>query len=136
MEIYEILVIIFATSSGLVCIYSLISAYLLFSSVTRLSAGEEFTRLVTALYITVLIGFIYTLWNLLTQLKIIEATNPLVSVFFSNLLISVFFVMLAYLAFLTKQMSAKFGFKSVGDEIKNHLQTQKATTKKVKRRKR
>ncbi|MFH1210451.1 MAG: hypothetical protein V1645_00905 [archaeon] len=136
MEIYEILVIIFATSSGLVCIYSLISAYLLFSSVTRLSAGEEFTRLVTALYITVLIGFIYTLWNLLTQLKIIEVDNPLVTVFFSNLLISVFFVMLAYLAFLTKQMSAKFGFKNVGDEIKNHLETQKAVSKKVKRRKR
>jgi hypothetical protein len=44
--------------------------------------------------------------------------------------------MLAYLAFLTKQMSAKFGFKSVGDEIKNHLQTQKVVNKKVKRRKR
>jgi hypothetical protein len=136
MEIYEILVIIFATSSGLVCIYSLISAYLLFSSVTKLSAGEEFSKLVTALYITVLVGFIYTLWNLLTELNVIEVSNTLASILFSNILISVFFVMLAYLAFLTKQMSAKFGFKDVGDEIKNHLQVQKAVSKKVKRRKR
>ncbi len=130
MEIYEILVIIFATSSGLVCIYSLISAYLLFSSVTRLSAGEEFTKLVTALYITVLVGFIYTLWNLLTELGVIEVTNTLASILFSNILISVFFVMLAYLAFLTKQMSARFGFKVVGDEIKNHLKGQKVKRKK------
>ena len=134
METMQALVVIFATSSGLVCIYSLISAYLLFSSITKLSMGEEFTKLVSALYITVLIGFVYTLWNLITQLGIIQVNNIVTAAFFSNLLISVFFVMLAYLSFLTRQLSTKFGFKQVSTEITNELKSMPRPKRKVKKR--
>jgi hypothetical protein len=134
METMQALVMIFATGSGLVCIYSLISAYLLFTSVTKLSMGEEFTKLVSALYITVLVGFIYTLWNLITQLDIIQINNTVATAFFSNLLISVFFVMLAYLSFMTRQLSNKFGFKQVGREITNELKSLPRPKRKIKKR--
>jgi hypothetical protein len=135
MELFQALIVVFATSSGLVCIYTLISSYLLFTSRAKLASGDEFTKLVNALFLTVLIGFVYSLWNLLTQLQIVVLSNQLVYSFISNVLISLFFVMLAYLAFLTRQLSAKFGFRQVGQEITQYLKAA-APKKKVARKKR
>ncbi|MEM4266836.1 MAG: hypothetical protein QW404_02155 [Candidatus Nanoarchaeia archaeon] len=134
MELLHALVVIFATSSGLVCVYALVSSLLLFLSLNRLSPGEDFTKLVRALFFTVFVGFIYTLWNLLTQLGVINFDGNLLSSMVSNVLISLFFVMLAYLAFLTRQISTKFGFRKVGQEINDYLKSINLKRKKVVRR--
>lgn len=132
METLNILTIMFATSSGLVCVYALISSFLLFLSSTKLSKGEDFSKLVNTLFITVLIGFIYSLWNLLSQLGFIKVST--ISGFMANILVIIFFVMLAYLAFLTKQIATKFGFRRVGEEINHYLKTAKVQKKAVKKR--
>ncbi|MFH1332429.1 MAG: hypothetical protein ABIH63_04065 [archaeon] len=136
MDWFYVLVLTFATSSGLVCIYALISSYLLYTSVTRLSENDEFSKLVRALFLTVFIGFIYTLLNLVHQMGVIDLNKNVGVSILTNVLISMFFVMIAYLAFLTRQLSNKFGFRNVGQEVKQYLEESEKNTKKlVKKRK-
>ncbi len=86
MELLHALVVIFATSSGLVCIYALVSSLLLFLSLNRLSPGEDFTKIVRALFFTVFVGFIYTLWNLLIQLNVLHLDGDLLVSVIGNVL--------------------------------------------------
>ncbi len=130
MDILQVLVVLFATSSGLICVYALISSYLLYTSRTQVSKGEEFGNLVNSLFLTAFIGFIYTLWNLLLQLDLTAVKSEFVKNIVSNLLASIFFVMLAYLAFYTKHFSTKFGFRLVSQKINQDL---KASVKPRKR---
>jgi len=136
MELLKALVIIFATSSGLICVYSLVSSLLLYMSVVKLSEGEDFAKLVRSLYFAVLIGFVYALWNLIVQLGLVKMDNEVAVSLISNLIIGFFFVMLAYLAFLTRQLSAKFGFRNVGKDITQYLDSVKKTKLKAAKKKR
>jgi len=131
MDWFHILVVTFATSSGLVCVYTLISSYLLYTSITRLSEEDEFSKLVRALFLTVFIGFMFTLLNLIQQLGFIDLEKNTAVVILTNVLISMFFIMLAYLAFLTRQLSNKFGFKKVGQEVKQYLEKSEKKTKRL-----
>lgn len=105
-----LLAIIFATSSGLVLVYTLVSSCMLFASMSYLSRGEEFRKLVGTLFTTTFIGFLYAFWNLMVQLRVLDGNDLKIS-FVGSILVSLFFVMLAYLGFYTKQLSKKFGFQ-------------------------
>lgn len=115
--IIEALVVLFATSNGLVCFYALVTAYVLFLSTRHLSKGEDFKKLATTLLATVLVGFLYATWNLFNQLGLITVTEN-TNILVSNILVAAFFAIMTYSAFLVKYMARKYGFREVGEKIK------------------
>lgn len=112
----ELLVILFATSNGLVCFYALITTFVLYLSRRHLSKGEDFRKLITALLITVFVGFLYATWNLLTQLNLISTADR--NLLIGNLIMAGLFATMTYSAFLAKYMARKYGFKEMGEKIK------------------
>ena len=117
-NLFEALVILFATSNGLVAFYTLLSAVLLYLGRKELAKGEEFRKLIDALFLTVVSGFLFAGWNLLLQLRLISLRNETVELFIGNILISILFVSMAYSSFLIKYFAKKYGFTDAAAEIR------------------
>ncbi len=102
------------------CIYTLFSSMLIYSAVSRIT-GKELKHLMTALFITVIAGFFYGLFQLINQLGLGKGTQALSIITYAVLFIM--FVMLIYLSFLTRELGKRFGFRLVGKKIKNKLES-------------
>ncbi len=107
---------------GLACIYTMSSAILIYSALIKVT-GKELRHLMSALFITVIAGFFYGLIQLFNQLGMIVPGRQLALDYFSNFVLFTMFVMLVYLAFLTKELGRRFGFRIVGKRIKSRLES-------------
>ncbi len=120
LRLVETLVILFATSNGLVCLYTLISSLVIYTGKKELAKGEEFRKLIDFLFVMSFIGFLYASWNLLLQLGVVVMEEEK-EMLIGNILLASFFVVLTYSAFLIKYTAKKYGFRKIGEEIASDI---------------
>lgn len=107
---------------GLACLYTLISAVLIWSALSRIT-GKELRHLMIALFITVATGFFYGLFELFRQFGLDDPSKlPMIN-YLTNSALFAMFIMLVYLSFLTRELGRRFGFKHVANKIKNKLES-------------
>ncbi len=109
---------------SLACIYTLVSATLIYSAVSRIT-GKELRHMMIALFITVSAGFFYGLFQLLKQTGIINPGRQDAIEYFTNFVLLAMFVMLIYLSFLARELGRRFGFRDIGKNIKKKLESKK-----------
>lgn len=107
---------------GLACLYTLISAVLIWSALSRIT-GKELRHLIIALFITVATGFFYGLFELFRQFGLVNSGKQMIIDYLTNFVLFAMFVMLVYLSFLARELGKRFGFKHVASKIKNKLES-------------
>ena len=114
---------LFAASTIIIFIYALlclvsvgISLSIIFRGRREFSRGHML-RFINAFSITLAVSFLYAVWNVVTRIKIISIDNDILFTLIDNVILIIFVMMLTYVAFLARELSTRFGFRSIGKKI-------------------
>lgn len=119
----EVVLSLFAATTVIIFVYALLCLISVGISLTMIFKGRrEFSKghmrkFINAFSITLAVSFVYAIWNVMTRLGIIEVRNEFVSVFFDNVILIGFIMLLTYVAYLAREFSKRFGFKSIGKKV-------------------
>ena len=114
---------LFAASTVVIFVYALLCLIYVGISLAMIYKGrQEFSkghmrRFINGLSITLAVSFLYAVWNVLTKMKAIKLDNVVLASLLDNIILIIFIMLLTYLAFLSRGLSKKFGFKSIGKKI-------------------
>ena len=119
----EIIPGLFAASTVVIFVYALLclisvgmSLFIIFHGRNEFSRGHM-RRFVNAFAVTLAISFLYAIWNIITRLKVINIGNSILGGMIDNILLIVFIMLLTYIAYLAREISSRFGFRSIGKKV-------------------
>ena len=93
----------------------------------ELTSGK-LKKFMGSLYITITLGFIYGLWNILMSIEVFQIGPDLLRLIISNLVVISFLMYMTYLAFLAKDLGDEFGFRVMGKKISEYVKDKKRKT--------
>ena len=127
----NLIIMVFNTISGLLCLYSFVAFVLVSISRMRLSEGI-FRDFIDKLLIITGTSFIFTLWLLILRINGIE--NP-TSMFFTNLLLMGLITSVLYTAFSINTIAKTFGFHRIADDVTHGIKELVGEAKPAKKKK-
>ena len=114
---------LFAASTIVIFVYALlclvyvgISLMMIFKGRQEFSKGHM-RKFINGLSITLAVSFLYAVWNVLTKMQVIRINNVILDSLLDNAILIVFIMLLTYLAFLSRGLSKKFGFATIGRKV-------------------
>ncbi|RMF55654.1 hypothetical protein D6745_01510 [Candidatus Woesearchaeota archaeon] len=101
-----------------------ISLILVHNGRSELTSGHM-RDFLSALLITISIGFLFFMWSIFSKLGLLVIRNPAIDIALTNLLAISFLLSMTYLAFFARELSRRFGFSKIGLKVSSLAKTKK-----------
>ncbi len=92
-----------------------------------------FKNFITSVLVSYAASLVFFIWSLLSKLGVLKIENPLQDIVLTTLVSLGFLLGLTYLSFTIRDLTLRFGFRSLGQQIS--FQAQKALKEKKKSKK-
>ncbi len=119
----QVMLSLFAASTVIIFVYALLCLISVGISLSMIFKGrKEFSRghmrrFINSLSVTLAVSFLYAVWNILNRLKLIDFESDILANLIDNVILVIFIMLLTYVAFLTREISKRFGFRTIGNKV-------------------
>ena len=127
---FNLFLLIFYLIGGI--IHMGILLYLIHKGRNDVSEGL-FKNFITSVLVSYAASLVFFIWSLLSKLGVLKIENPLQDIVLTTLVSLGFLLGLTYLSFTIRDLTLRFGFRSLGQQIS--FQAQKALKEKKKSKK-